>query len=104
LKNGTKKRFFFSKKVKKRSRPGQNVLKLFSRNLLMFVISLSVYPNHASPVFVLGNPFKPSLMFADKARAYPTEPAFTYSNNRAGSSPYPQTLDYAGKACQEQTL
>ncbi len=51
----------------------------------MLVISLSVCPIHASPVFVPGNAFQPSLMFADKARAYPSEPAFTYSTNRAGS-------------------
>jgi hypothetical protein len=43
-------------------------------------------------------------MFADKARANPSEPPFKYSTNRAGSWPYPQTLDKAGKACQEQTL
>ncbi len=43
-------------------------------------------------------------MFADKARAYPSEPTFRYSTNRAGSWPYPQTLDQAGKAYQDQTL
>jgi hypothetical protein len=43
-------------------------------------------------------------MFVDKARAYPSEPPFRYSTNRAGSWLYPQTLDKAGKACQEQTL
>ncbi len=29
-------------------------------------------------VFVLGKPFQPSLMFDDKARAYPTESPFRY--------------------------
>ncbi len=55
-------------------------------------------------MFVPGNPFQPSLMFADKARAYPSEPTLRYSSNRADSWPYPETLDLAGKACQEQTL
>jgi len=55
-------------------------------------------------MFVPDNPFQPSPMFADKARAYPSEPTFRYSTNRAGSWAYAQTLDYAGKACQGQTL
>ncbi len=36
-------------------------------------------------------------MFADKARAYLSQPPFRYSTNRAGSWPYTQTLDEAGK-------
>ncbi len=36
-------------------------------------------------------------MFAGKAEAYTSEVPI-----RVGSWPYPQTLDYAGKACQEQ--
>jgi len=45
-------------------------------------------------VFVLGNPFQPSLiMFADKTRAYLSEPPFRYSSSILGSWPYPQTLD-----------
>jgi methionine synthase II (cobalamin-independent) len=43
-------------------------------------------------------------MFADKARAYPSEPPFRYYTNIVGSWPYPQTLDKAEKAWQEQTL
>jgi hypothetical protein len=34
-------------------------------------------------VFVPGNPFQPSLMFSDKARAYPSETPFRYSTNKA---------------------
>ncbi len=30
--------------------------------------------------------------------------AFQVLHSRVGSLPYPQTLDQAGKACQEQTL
>jgi hypothetical protein len=40
-------------------------------------------------VFVPGNPFQPSLMFAGKAGAHPNEPPYWYSTNRAGSWPYP---------------
>jgi hypothetical protein len=55
-------------------------------------------------VFVPGNPFQRSLVFADKARTYLSEPRFRYSTNIVGFWPYPQTLDLAGKACQKQTL
>jgi hypothetical protein len=41
-------------------------------------------------VFVPSRPFQPSLFFASKGKAYPSE------------APYPQTLDKGGKACQEQ--
>ncbi len=58
----------------------------------------------ATGVFVPGNPFQRSLMFADKARAYPSYSSFRYFTNNLGSWPYPQTLDLAGKACLEQTL
>ena len=54
-------------------------------------------------MFVPGKPFQPSLMFAGKAGAYPIEAPFGRST-RVGSWPHPQTLDWAGKACQGQTL
>jgi hypothetical protein len=66
-------------------RPGPNVIKLFTDVIYEF--------SYYARVFVPSNPFQPSLMFADKARAYPSEPPFRYSTNRAGSWPYPQTLD-----------
>jgi len=50
-------------------------------------------------VFVPGKPLQPSLMFAGKIRAYLSEAPF-----RVGPQPHPQTLDLAGKACQEETL
>jgi hypothetical protein len=46
-------------------------------------------------VFVPGNPFQPSLMFADKARAYTSEPSFRYvalpTNIRLGWKSLPGT-------------
>jgi hypothetical protein len=59
----------------------------YARNLRVFVISKSVCP---------WQPNKPSLMFADKARAYPSEVPFC-SSSLVGSLPYPPRLDQAGK-------
>jgi hypothetical protein len=42
-----------------------------------------------------GKPFQDSMVFVGKARAYPI---------KAGFRPCPQTIDWAGKACQEKTL
>ncbi len=64
-------------------------------------------------MFVLGKPFQPSLMFAGKVSLsgalfligsghYPQ--TLLVFNFRAISSPYPLTLDKAGKASQGQTL
>jgi hypothetical protein len=47
--------------------PRPNVIKLYVRNLLMFVISWRVFPNR---------PFQPSLMFVGKAGAYPVVASF----------------------------
>ncbi len=55
--------------------------------------------SYKARAFVLGKPFRPSLMFACKAGAYPSEAPF---QDRLLASP--QTLDQAGKACQGQTL
>jgi hypothetical protein len=49
----------------------------------MFVLSLGDCP---------GKPFHPNLMFASKARAYPSEAPLS------SSWPYLQTLDQAGMA------
>jgi hypothetical protein len=50
-------------------------------------------------MFVPGKPFQPSLMFASKAESYPSgEPEKSYT------WPYPQTLDWTGKTCQEEIL
>jgi hypothetical protein len=49
-------------------------------------------------VFVLGRPFQLKAMFASKPRAYPSEATFQVS--LVGSLPYPQTLGFAGKACE----
>ncbi len=52
---------------------------------------------HTELVFVPGKPFKPSLMFAGKARAYPSEAPFRDSRLRVVYHAYPQALDLAGK-------
>jgi hypothetical protein len=49
---------------------------------------------------VPGKPFKPNLIFAGKARAYPSETPFRCST--LGQAP--QTLDFAGRAWQRQTI
>ncbi len=80
-------------------------------------------------MFVNGKLFQPSMMFAGKASAYPSEHSsvcpdlackhynrperlasvkhssllgisFQILHSRVGPWPYPQTLDLAGKACQ----
>ncbi len=50
-------------------------------------------------VFVPDKPFQHSLMFVGKARAYPIEEAFRYS-----ATGLAHKQDWAGKACQGQTL
>jgi hypothetical protein len=49
-------------------------------------------------VFVPGRPFQARLIFGSGARAYPGEALLLYGRL------YLQTLDFAGKACQGQTL
>jgi hypothetical protein len=51
----------------------------------------------------LGKPFQFSLIFAVKAGAYPSEAPLQVLLSTVGPWPYPQTLGYAGKACQGQT-
>ncbi len=48
--------------------------------------------------------FQPSLMFVTKVGAYPSGTYFQVLSSNVGYWPYPQTLDYAGKACQGQIL
>jgi hypothetical protein len=43
-------------------------------------------------------------MFVNKVGAYPSETYFQVLSSTVGSWPYPQTLDWAGKAYQGQTL
>jgi hypothetical protein len=50
-------------------------------------------------VFVIGDPFQPSLMVASKAGAYPTE-ALSGVPLKVGFWPFPQTLNYAVWTCQ----
>ncbi len=54
-------------------RVGQNVIKLFTDRIYEFL--------QLDRLFVPGNPFQPSLMFADKARAYLSEPPSRYSTS-----------------------
>jgi hypothetical protein len=56
----------------------------FGRNLRIFIISQSVVP---------GKPFQPSLVFAGKARAYPSEAPFRC---KLLASPTNITLDWKG--------
>ncbi len=53
-------------------------------------------------MFVPGNPLQPSLMFADKARAYPSEPSFRYSTNIVRSWPYAQTFNRLEKLARNK--
>ncbi len=63
----------------------------YRRNLQIFVIK---------QVFVIGKLFEPSLMFAGKARAYPSEePSF---QDKLLS--LPTNIRLGGKACRRQTL
>ncbi len=55
-------------------------------------------------MFLPGNLFKPSLMFAGKAGTCPRVEQPQRGFTHAGSWPYPQTLDQTGKACRRQTL
>jgi hypothetical protein len=49
--------------------------------------------------------FQPDLMFARKARAYPSDRHLKFfEDSRVGPWSYPQTLGLAGKAHLEQTL
>jgi hypothetical protein len=57
-----------------------------------------------SEKLVLGKSFQPSLIFAGKAGAYPSEAPFQVLHSRVGSSPNPRIFDCSGKACQGQTL
>jgi hypothetical protein len=59
---------------------GPNVIKLFLSVIYEFLLK--------ARVFVHVNPFQPSLMCADKARACMSEPPFWYSTNILGSWPY----------------
>jgi hypothetical protein len=43
-------------------------------------------------------------MFVSKAKMLPKRSTFQKIHYRVGSWTYSQTLDYVGKACQEQTL
>jgi hypothetical protein len=52
-----------------------------------------------SECFVPGRPFHPNIMFAGKARAYPSEAPFRTSILGQGRH-YPQILDVAGKAVE----
>ncbi len=45
----------------------------------LFTAVIYGFSYKASRVFVPGKPFQPSLMFADKARAYPSEAPFRCS-------------------------
>ncbi len=69
--------------------PGFNVIILFCSYVRIFVISQSVCTLYA---------FKPSLIFAGKVIAYPSEAPFSCSTLRS----YPQTLDQAGKLTRDK--
>ncbi len=51
-----------------------------------------------------GKPFQISLMFANKAGAYPSEAPSRYSSLEQAPGNAQQTLDWTGKAFQKQTL
>ena len=55
-------------------------------------------------VFVPGEPFYPSLLFADKAGENQSRTPSGCSTPGVGSWPYPNTHKQTGKACQRQTL
>jgi hypothetical protein len=67
------------------SSPGANVTKLF--------MAVSYDFSLQARAFVPGKPFQPSLMFAGRAEAYPSEALSQMLHSRVGSWPYPQILD-----------
>ncbi len=72
-------------------RVGPNAINLFTD-----IIDECSYKDR---LFVIGKPFQPSLMFA-RGESQPEKSTFQVLHSRVGSRIHPQTLDWAGKACQ----
>ncbi len=72
-------------------RVGPNAIKLFTD-----IVDECSYKDR---LFFLGRHFQPSLMFA-RGKSQPEKSTFQVLHSRVGFRCHPQTLDWAGKACQ----